>query len=140
MKIAVPVEGENLKIVTRTGRAPFFAIFKFDGDDFKLLELRENAHAKEHEEEEHGRGRGGEGRGLGHGHGHHEERSIEEVEHHHQHLKLAKLDECKYLIHRALGPNMKDAIKKIGMIPVKVSKKDGDDALEVLRKYKSEFK
>ena len=134
MKIVVPVEGGSLKIVTRTGRAPFFAIFEFVGDDFKLLELRENAHAKEHEEEEHGRGRG-----LGHGHGDHEEHSPEEVEHHHQHLKLAKLDECKYLVHRALGKNMKDAVKKIGMIPVKVSKKDGDDALEVLKKYKDKF-
>jgi len=138
MKIAVPVEGENLKIVTRTGRAPFFAIFEFDGDDFKLLELRENTHAKEHEEDEHNRG--GEGRGLGHGSGHHEEHSEKEIEHHHQHLKLAKLNECRYLLHRALGPNMKDAVKKVGMIPIKVSKKDGDDALEVLGKYRSEFK
>ena len=125
MKIAVPVEGENLKIVTRTGRAPFFAIFEFNGDDFKLLELRENGHAKEHEGEHHH---------------HHEEHTKEEVNHHHKHLKAAKLQECKYLVHRALGPNMKDAVAKIGLIPVKVSKKDGDDALDVLRKYKSEFK
>jgi len=131
MKVVVPVEGESLKIVTRTGRAPFFAIFEFVGDDFKLLELRENAHAKEHEEEESSRGRGV---------GHHEEHSEKEIEHHHQHLKLAKLDECKYLVHRALGKNMKDAVDRVGLIPVKVSKKDGDDGLEVLRKYKENFK
>ena len=31
IKIAIPVEGEELKIAKRTGRAAFFAIFEFNG-------------------------------------------------------------------------------------------------------------
>jgi predicted Fe-Mo cluster-binding NifX family protein len=30
MTIAIPVEGENLKIVKRTGQAPYFAIYNND--------------------------------------------------------------------------------------------------------------
>ena len=123
MKIAVPVEGENLKIVTRTGRAPFFAIFGFDGENFKFLELRENGHAKEHE----------------HGH-HHEAHTEEKINHHHSHVKAANLGECKYIVCRALGSNMKEAILKEGITPIMISKKDGENALEVLEKIKGELK
>ena len=125
MKIAVPVSGENLEIFTRTGRAPFFAIFEFDGDNFKFLELRENGHAKEHE----------------HGHDHHHEAHTEdEINHHHSHIKAANLGECKYLVCRALGPNMKDAVLREEITPIMVRKNDGDNALEVLEKFKGEFK
>jgi len=127
MKVAVPVSGENLEIFTRTGRAPFFAIFEFDGNEFKLLGLNENTHAHEHEE--------------GHGNGHHqEEHSADEVEHHHQHVKASKIEDCDYIVVRALGPNMADALKLAGVKPIKVSKKDGDNALEVLEKIKGELK
>ena len=125
MKIAVPVDGEDLQILTRTGRAPYLAIFEFDGDNFKFLELRENGHAKEHEHE--------------HGH-HHEAHTEEEINHHHSHVKAAKLGECKYIVCRALGPNMKDAILREGITPIMVSKKDGEYAFEVLEKIKSELK
>ncbi len=123
MKIALPVYGENLEIFTRTGRAPYFAIFEFDGNEFKLVDLRENPHAKEHE----------------HGH-HHEEHSEEEINHHHSHVKAANLGECKYIVCRALGPNMKEAILREGITPIMVRKSDGDNALEVLEKIKDELK
>jgi len=121
-KVAVPVEGENLVVVTRTGRAPFFAIFECNEESCKFLELRENGHAKEHE------------------HGHHKEaHTEEEINHHHSHVKAAKLGECKYIICRALGPNMKDAILREGITPIMVSKKDGENALEVLKKIKDKL-
>ena len=123
MKVAVPVSGENLEIFTRTGRAPYFAIFEFDGNEFKLLGLNENTHANEHE------------------HGHHqEEHSTDEVAHHHKHVKASKIEDCDYIVVRALVPNMADALKLAGVKPIKVSKKDGDNALEVLEKIKGELK
>ena len=125
MKVAVPVSGENLEIFTRTGRAPFFAIFECDENGCKFLELRENPHAKEHEHD--------------HGH-HHEAHSEEEINHHHSHVKAARLGECKYIVCRALGPNMKDAVLREGIIPVMIKKSDGENALEVLEKIKDKLK
>jgi len=124
MKIAVPVEGENLKIVTRTGRAPYFAIFEFDGKDFKLISLNENTHAKEeHEHEE----------------GHQEEHTEDEVLHHNKHVKASKVDGCDYVVIRAVGPNMKDALKMEGIKIIQVRKKDGENALEVLENIKDKL-
>ncbi|AZV46104.1 dinitrogenase iron-molybdenum cofactor [Nautilia sp. PV-1] len=128
IKIAVPVEGENLVIVTRTGRAPYFAIYEFDGNEFKLVGLNENTHAGEHEHEHE------------HGHDHKEEHTADEVEHHHQHVKASKVDGCDYIVVRALGPNMKDALEMAGVKTIKVSKKDGNTAPEVLEKIKEELK
>ena len=125
MKVAVPVSGENLEIFTRTGRAPYFAIFEFDGNEFKLLGLNENTHAKEHEKE----------------HEHHqEEHTTDEIEHHHKHVKASKIEECDYIVVRALGPNMEEALKKAGIKIINVRKSDGDNALEVLEKIKGELK
>ena len=124
MKVAVPVEGENLKIVTRTGRAPFFAIFELSGDEFKLIGLNENTHAREHEHE----------------HGHQEEHTADEVEHHHKHLKASKIDDCDYIVIRAVGPNMKDALEKAGVKIIKVSKNDGKYAFEILERIKDSLK
>ena len=126
MKIAVPVSGENLEIFTRTGRAPYFAIFGFDGKEFKLLGLNENTHAHEHEE--------------GHEHGHQEEHTQDEVEHHHKHVKASKIEDCDYIVVRAVGPNMEKALKKAGVKIINVRKNDGNNALEVLEKIKGEFK
>jgi len=122
MKIAVPVSGDNLEIFTRTGRAPYFAIFEFDGNEFKLVDLRENPHAKEHDD-----------------HHHHEAHTEDEINHHHSHVKAARLGECKYIVCRALGPNMKEAILREGITPIMISKKDGDNALEVLEKIKDKL-
>ena len=126
MKIAVPVSGENLEIFTRTGRAPYFAIFEFDGNEFKLLGLNENTHAREHEE--------------GHEHGHQEAHTQDEVEHHHKHVKASKIEDCDYIVVRALGPNMEDALKLAGIKVIKVRKSDGENALEVLEKIKDQLK
>ncbi len=124
LKIALPVEGENLNMVTRTGRAPFFAIFEFDGNEFKLVELNENTHAGEHEHE----------------HAHSEEHTADEVEHHHKHVKASKVDNCDYIVVRGLGPNMADALEMAGVKVIKVSKKDGENALEILKNIKEQLK
>ena len=124
MKIAMPVSGENLEIFTRTGRAPYFAIFEFDGENFKLIGLNENTHAHEHEE----------------GHTHQEEHTADEVEHHHKHVKASKIEDCDYIVVRAIGPNMEDALKLAGVKVIKVRKSDGETALEVLEKIKDQLK
>jgi len=121
IRIAVAVEGENLKIVTRTGRAQYFAVFEFDGKNFKLVSLNKNTHSKEHK------------------HDHKEEHTNDEVKHHHRHIKTSNISDCNYIIVRALGPNMKDALNLAGIKPIKVSKKDGGNALEVLEKVKNKF-
>jgi len=123
MKIAVAVEGENLKIVTRTGRAPYFAIFEFDGNRFKLLNINKNTHAGEHN----------------HKGKHKEEHTENEIKHHHRHIKASNLQGCDYIIARAIGPNMKDALDIEGIKIIKISNKDGNDALEVLEKIKNKF-
>ena len=131
MKVAMPVSGENLEIFTRTGRAPFFAIFEFNGNEFKLLGLNENTHAHEHDKEEHKHENG---------QGHQEEHTVDEVEHHHKHVKASKIEDCDYLIVRAVGANMEDVLKLAGVKIIKVRKKDGENALEVLEKVKGELK
>ena len=123
IKVAVPVEGENLVMVTRTGRAPYFAIFEFDGNEFKLLKLNENTHAHEHHHEEHT-----------------EEHTKDEIEHHHKHVKASKLSGVDYIVVRALGPNMEEALKMEGIKIIKVSKKDGENAFEILEKIKDSLK
>jgi predicted Fe-Mo cluster-binding NifX family protein len=128
IRVAVPVEGDSLEIVTRTGRAPFFAIYEFDGNEFKLLGLNENTHAGEHEHEHEN------------GHEHAEEHTADEVEHHHKHVKASRVDDCDYILVRALGPNMKDALEMAGVKVVKISKKDGEKAPEVLEKIKEQLK
>jgi len=119
IKIAVPVEGENLKIFTRTGKAPYFAIFEFDKEKFKLISLNENTHSKEHN--------------------HKEEHTDDEIKQHHRHLKTSNISDCNYIIVRALGPNMKDALYLAGIKPIKVSKEDGEYALEILEKVKDKL-
>jgi predicted Fe-Mo cluster-binding NifX family protein len=122
VKVAVPVEGESLQIVTRTGRAPFFAIFEVGPEGVQFLELRENGHAREH---------------AGEGHQESPEPHTEqEIEHHRHHLKAAQLGECKYILVRGLGPNMRDALQREGIIPIKISKKDGERADQVVTLYR----
>ncbi|MEO1927501.1 MAG: NifB/NifX family molybdenum-iron cluster-binding protein [Nautiliaceae bacterium] len=124
IKVAVPVKDESLEIVTRTGRAPYFAIFKCDESGCKLLSLNENTHAHEHEHE----------------HGHAEEHTADEVEHHHKHVKASRLSGVDYIVVRALGQNMEDALKMEGIKIIKISKKDGEKADEVLEKIKEQLK
>ncbi len=125
MKIAVPVEDENLQVFTRVGRAPFFAIF--ENDRFKGL--RVNHHAASHHEEE-----------EGHGHGEHkrsqgafEPYSKEEVEHHRK--DLHNLDDIDVMLVRAVGPNMKEALELSGIRVVKVRKKDGERADRLVQNF-----
>lgn len=127
MKIAVPVKDKTLEVFVRTGRAPFFAIFEYNGCEFKLLGLNENTHAKEEEENEQN--------------GHQEENHYEdEVAHHHKHVKASKIEDCDYLVTRAIGPNMGKALNLAGVKVVKVRKKDGENALELLKTIKEKLK
>jgi predicted Fe-Mo cluster-binding NifX family protein len=114
MKIAVPVADETRTIFTRVGRAPFFAIF----EDGKFVELRVNHHAASHHDEEESH--------------HVEEHSKDEVEHHRK--DLHNLLDIDILLARAVGPNMKEALELSGIKVVKIRKKDGEMADEVIEK------
>jgi len=72
--------------------------------------------------------------------GHKEEHTQSEVAHHHKHVKASKLEGCDYIVVRAVGPNMQDALKMAGIKIIKISKKDGENALEILEKIKDELK
>jgi predicted Fe-Mo cluster-binding NifX family protein len=61
------------------------------------------------------------------------------VEHHHKHVKASKVDDCDYIVVRALGPNMKDALELAGVKVIKIGKKDGNTAPEVLEKIKEQL-
>jgi len=141
MKILIPVEGENRKVYTRMGRAPFFAVY----EDENFLELRENIHAKSHNEEPGGRHarHGGEGQGKRHRHTEGrlsamEPYAKEEVEHHRRDLKnIADVD---VVLSRAVGPNMKEALELLGLKVVKIRKALGESADEVVANYLREQK
>ena len=151
MKIAVPVHDEKLEIFVRVGRAPWFAIF----DDEDFVELRPNMHTHEHEEEHHGKHKhgnqsmgqrhgNGHGRGkgfgaeeLGHGEEPMETYSPEEVELHRKDLEnIADVD---VLLARAVGPNMKGALELSGIDVIKIRKKDGITATEVVQNTMDSF-
>ncbi|ADV47076.1 NifB/NifX family molybdenum-iron cluster-binding protein [Nitratifractor salsuginis] len=132
MKILVPVEGENRKVFTRIGQAPFFAIYE-NGD---FLELRENLHAKSHQEEGTGHHHGkdqGEGQRHGGGKPHTEPYSKEEVEHHRR--DLGNISDVDLVLTRAVGPNMKEALELQGHKVVKIRKADGETSDEVVENY-----
>jgi len=122
MRIAVPVYDEGLEVFTRVGQAPYFAIFNqgaYEG-------LRENLHAVRHKDHhDHHEG----------GHHHVEAHTKEGVEGHKK--DLSNLHDIDVILVRAVGPNMKEALETIGIQVVKVRKKDGEKADELVNNYLS---
>ena len=121
MKIAVPVEMDDLTIETRTGQAEFFAIF----EDDKFIELRENpkhSHSHTHHSHEHN--------------GHGEEHTNE-----HKNQVTSALYDVDVIIVRMVGENMAEALEDAGIEIVMVHQDDGEKADEVVKKYLAgEFK
>lgn len=126
MKIAVAVHNKDLEIFVRVGRAPWFAIF----EEGAFVELRPNKHAASHDHEG---GHHGGGQGHHHEHAHTEEHSPEEVELHRKDLE--NLSDVDVILVRAMGPNMKEALELHGIEIVKMRKKDGEKASELVEKY-----
>ena len=116
MKIAVPVEMDDLTIETRTGQANFFAIF----EDDKFLELRENPkHSHNHEHTEHSQAHTNE----------------------HKNQVTSALYDVDVIIVRMVGENMAEALEDAGIEIVMVHQDDGEKADEVVKKYLAgEFK
>ena len=110
MKIAVAVESKEMQVAKRMGHAPWFTIYKLDGDNFSLLEMAVNEHAREH----HGEA----------DHNHHAKSNENEIEHHRQHL--GPLKGVDAMLTRAVGPHMKEALSREGIniyrIPLKAGK------------------
>jgi predicted Fe-Mo cluster-binding NifX family protein len=115
MKVAVSVFDESLEIFERTGQAPFFAIF----EDDKFLELRENP-KHSHSNDEHDE--------------HHNHSTAEHTNEHKHQVSKAIPDVDKVLVRR-VGPNMQEALKEANIEIVKIRKKHGDKADEVVKLY-----
>jgi predicted Fe-Mo cluster-binding NifX family protein len=111
MKIAVPVEGENLLIVQRTGQAPYFALF----NDAVLESVVPAAQKHEH---------------------HHEHSHKDDDDHIAGHGKsLANLQECELMLVRMIGEHMREAVERAGMSIKKIRQKDGECADEAVKSF-----
>lgn len=126
MKVAVPVNGNELKVVTRTGRAPYFAIYSLSKDSFSLIDIIENGHVHH---DHHGPHHEGEGQHK------HEQHSFDEQEVQDHKRDLGSLAHCNYILVRALGPNMGKALELCGVKSVQFSKDDGNEAEDLIKKF-----
>jgi len=114
MKIAVPVEGQNLKIVKRTGQAPFFALF--DGADFDRIVEAPSGHAHDDHDDHHDHG--------------------DDEEHIEGHGKsLANLEGVELMLVQAIGPHMQKAVDRAGITVKKIREKHGEFAGEAVKNY-----
>jgi predicted Fe-Mo cluster-binding NifX family protein len=115
MKIAIPVEGENLKIVKRTGQAPYFALF--DGTDFdKIVKAPQSGH---HEHDEH--------------HEHHHGDDEAHIEGHGK--SLDNLGGVELMLVRMIGTHMQEAVKRAGIRIKKIREKHGEHADEAVKNF-----
>jgi len=113
MRIIVPVDTDKITIFKRTGQAPFFNIY----DNEQLIDTIVNNHALSHKNE------------LKHSH----KTDEEDVEHHRQ--DISNLGNCDVILAQAIGENMSKALENIGLKIQKISKVDGEKAIEVVVKY-----
>ena len=118
MKVAVPVSGKNNTVFIRTGRAPLFAIYSIDGNQFRFVRHEKNPNAGKH-----------------HHHGgpkpeHTDEHHINSHVHH-----LRVIEDCDALLAVAVGPNMKKALNRLNIEHVKFKKKDGERAEDLVRNF-----
>ena len=110
MKIAIPVEGETLKIVKRTGQAPFFALFDDTIFD-RIVEAPQSGHAH-------------------HDHNGDDEKHIE------GHGKsLGNLGGVELMLVQAIGTHMKAAVDRAGIAVKKIREKHGERADEAVKNY-----
>ena len=115
MKIAIPVEGETLKIVKRTGQAPFFALFDDTVFD-RIVEAPQSGHAH-HDHDEH-------------------EHDGDDEEHIEGHGKsLGNLGGVELMLVQAIGTHMKAAVDRAGITVKKIRQRDGEFAAEAVKNY-----
>lgn len=114
MRVGVPVEGENLRVVERTGQAPFFAIFDIEGEGFTLVMLRSlPAHSEHHHE---------------HHHEHHEHKN----EHKRQ---VDVISDCEFALLKRVGEHMREAFDNAGIKIKMFRQKDGELASDYVRAF-----
>jgi len=112
MRIAVPVEGENLKIVKRTGEAPFFALF--NDTLFEKIVAAPRGHGDDHHDHEH----------------------LDDEAHVKSHGKsVASIADCGTILVQAIGPHMKEAIERHEITIVKIRQKEGEYAPEAVENF-----
>ena len=118
MKIAIPVEGESLLIVKRTGQAPFFALFDDTVFD-RIVEAPKSGHSDhDHEPED--------------AHDH----PADDEEHIQRHGKsLANLNGVELMLVRQIGEHMQEAVGRAGIKLKKIREKHGDRADEAVKNY-----
>jgi predicted Fe-Mo cluster-binding NifX family protein len=119
MKIAIATDDQKT-IALRMGRAKYFGIFEVENKEIKSFKFVINEHASSHD----------------HDHDHHEEHNKEEVNKHAKDIQVLK--ECDFMIAKAVGPNMKDALKTIKLEIIKISKLNKDSIIDTINKIVSE--
>jgi predicted Fe-Mo cluster-binding NifX family protein len=115
MKIAIPVEGENLRIVKRTGQAPYYALFN-DTVFERIVEAPNSGHA--HHD---------------HDHDHHHEDDEAHVQGHGK--SLENLADVDLMLVRMIGEHMQEAVDRAGIKVKKIREKHGDQADEAVRSF-----
>lgn len=116
MKIAVPVEGESLKIVLRTGQAPFFALFE-DAQFDRLVEAPKSGHGHHDHDDHHEHHNDDEAHIQGHG------------------KSLGNLGGVELMLVRMIGTHMREAVDRTGIKIKKIREKHGDFAADAVKNY-----
>lgn len=117
MKIAIPVEGDTLRIVERTGQAPFFALFN-DGAFERIVEAPQG-HAHDHDDHRHDHG-DDEAHIEGHG------------------KSLVNLAGVELMLVRMIGTHMRSAVERADIRIKKIREKHGDRADEAVKNFLEE--
>jgi len=118
MKIAIPVEGESLIIVERTGQAPYFALFNDNSFD-RIVEAPQG-HAHDHDDHHHDHG-DDEAHIEGHG------------------KSLANLADVELMLVRMIGTHMRAAVERAGIGIKKIRAKHGERADEAVENFLKEY-
>ena len=106
MKVAVGMMNEKMLTDDHFGESEFYLIFKWDGNNWKLLERRENK-AKTVEERMHG-----------------DPRKFKAV--------IAQLEDVDVLLAYRMGPNIKRIIEHTNKIPIVTKNRELEKALNDL--------
>jgi predicted Fe-Mo cluster-binding NifX family protein len=117
MKIAVPVEGDTLKMVGNAGHTPYFAIYNLKGGMFRSFEFEGlRANPKMEGEEDH--------------HDHDDHHTCEHDENDMEHVKAHDtmadaISDCDYIVVKMACKNTANSMNNLG---VKLKKYNGTEA------------
>lgn len=115
MKIAVPVEGDTLKVVEKTGSAPCFALFE-DAAFVTLIASMQPAGQHQHV-------------------AHHYHHGADEAHVHAHASRLSGLQGVDVMLFRRVGEHMRQAVEQMGITMKKSRERDGDTATAMVQAF-----